>query len=166
MSQKQERRCKQKADLREKLASSDKDTVLASLVPRVLTKHDRALQAKEKRKKQQADKPCKKGSKGGKNKPSKKFKASAFAKKSCSKENAKKKPSAILKNKTHSARNNMLRDLQRAVARMTEKAEQEHGMTMKGRKRKSEESLESPSKKGKPVANTEKKRKRRRKVKL
>ena len=116
MSQKQERRCKQKADLREKLASSDKHTVLASLVPRVLTKHDRALQAKEKRKKQQADKPCKKGSQGGKNKPSKKFKASAFAKKSCStKPSLKEKPSATSKKQKDSARANMMRNLERAV---------------------------------------------------
>ena len=153
MSEKQEKRSLHKLSLREKLASSDKAAVLASLVPAVLTKHERLLRQKEQakmRKAQQKSKPCKKGGKGGKNKPSKKLKPSAFAKKSCkAKPGKKQKPSAVEKNKEKSDRINVIRDLQRAVERLSSAA-LEKGIIKRGKKSKSEESLESPNKKAKP----------------
>ena len=153
-SQKQERRTQQKADLREKLAGADKEKLLASLVPKVLTKQEKALRQKEARKKQQKGKPCKVGHKGGKNKPSKKFKASAFLKPSKkSKPSIKGKPSHLLKEKAHGHRQHVLRDLERAVQRLSALAG-EHGIIKRGRKSKSEESLESPSKEAKPEAIT------------
>ena len=112
------------------------------------------MRQKEARKKQQKGKPCKVGHKGGKNKPSKKFKASAFLKPSKkSKPSIKGKPSHLLKEKAHGHRQHVIRDLERAVQRLSALAG-EHGIKKRGRKGKSEESLESPSKKAKPEAIT------------
>ncbi len=93
--EKQERRLEQKEELRKKLSASDKEAVLKAIVPRVLSKKERALQAAERRKEQQKNKPSAKQKPAAKSKASRKLKLSSSQKASLKKKaSVKEKPCA------------------------------------------------------------------------
>ena len=158
--EKQERRLEKKEELRKKLSISDRETVLKAIVPKVLSKKERALQAAERRKEQQKNKPSAKKKPAAKSKASRKLKLSSSQKASVKKKaSVKEKPSAKRKRDEKNELKNQVRQgfdsVKAAVQRLSQLADF-HGIPRKPGKlvspSKKESSpgklLDTPSKKG------------------
>ena len=117
------------------MSASDKDAVLKAIVPRVLSKKERALQAAERRKEQQKNKPSAKKKPAAKSKASRKLKLNSSQKASVKKKaSVKGKPSAKRKRDEKNELKNQVRlgfgSVKAAVERLSQIADL-HGIPRK-----------------------------------
>jgi len=145
-SDRTQKRTALKKDLREKMQTKTRTELLQQLIPKVLTKQERQRQTALKRKEQQKNKPSvakhQAKHKGGKNRPSKKLKPSAFSKASL-----KSKPSRIENRKQCGDLSNAIDSLKRATSKLFERSDN-LGYKRRGVKPSSTDSLPSPAKTG------------------
>ena len=145
-SDRTQKRTALKKDLREKMQTQTRTELLKQLIPKVLTKQERQRQAALKRKEQQKNKPSvakhQAKHKGGKFRPSRKLKPSAFSKASL-----KNKQSVVEKNLRHGALEHAIDSLKRATSKLFEKSDN-LGYKRRGAKPSSTDSLPSPAKTG------------------